>query len=215
MKKALLLGLVLGFAGVVAGASLYPWADAPRLPSRTAVVANGGRAESFIVRLPADRIAGFGSPGVGLRAPGSAAGKLPPPWTAQPVLLEQFKLRDTAGNVVGLAARHWTTTPQGNGVAWALMIPARGTLMLSGQGEAEGAVDAALRERGYVPGSDWHGDVTVPLSASGAQSPLAAGSEEFAGLAIGYQETWSVTGVSADGQLRGTIRIDTTSRQAP
>lgn len=215
MRKALLLGLVVGFAGVVAGASLYPWVDAPRFPSRTSVVANGGRAERFVIRLPADRIAGFGSADAGLRAADNGAPALPVPWTAQPVLLEQFKLRDTAGNVIGLAARHWTTTPQGDGVAWALMIPARGTLMLSGPGEAPGAVDAALEERGYVPGSDWRGDVRLQLSASDAQTPRATGSEEFAGLAVSYAEMWSVTGVNANGQLRGTIEIDTTSREAP
>ena len=59
MKLVFILALLIGFAGTLAGAHFAPGLKHARLPSNTTVVANGGRAEKFMIRLPADRIAAW------------------------------------------------------------------------------------------------------------------------------------------------------------
>jgi hypothetical protein len=41
---------------------------------------------------------------------------------------------------------------------------------------------------------------------------VAAGSDEFSGLAGKYSETWTITGVTDGGELHGTIEIGTVTR---
>ena len=215
MKFTFFFALFLGFAGVLAAGHFVPWGAHARLPSQTSVVANGGRAERFVIRLPVDRVAAAGARAAGLRA-NAAAGSpaLPPELTAEPLLVEHFKLRDAGGNVVGLAARHWSADARAGGTAWSLMIPSRGALLLIAPGEARGALDAALRNAGYNPGSSWTGDVRIVLAPEGSDTAVvAAGSDEFAGLDGGYSEVWTITGVSDGGELRGTIEIDTVTRR--
>jgi hypothetical protein len=210
MKKAFLFGLIAGFGGILAAAHFYPWVDPLRIPSHSSVVANGGRAERFLIRLPADEIASFATPGAGL--PGGSGAARPLPQSGAPAVLGEFKLRDVDGKVVGLAARHWTTTQGGGTTAWTLMLPGRGTLVLAGAGGSPAALDDALRRHGYRPGAAWHGHATLRAGTGGTPAN-AAGGEEFAGLDVRYTETWSLTGVAADGALRGTIALDTTSRR--
>ena len=138
MKALFVLGLLVGFAGVLTGAHVYPWGHAPRLPAATSVVANGGRAERFLIRLPADRIVTDGSSALGVRATAFPQGVSLPAGVGrgQAVLLEQFKVRDQAGSVIGIAARHWTQTAAGAATAWLLLLPGRGALMLTAPGEA-------------------------------------------------------------------------------
>lgn len=211
MKAVFLIGLIAGFGGILAGAHYYPWVDPPRLPSHSSVVANGGRAERFVIRLPADEIASFATPGAeGVRGRDAAR---PLPGADAPVLLDEFKLRDVDGKVIGLAARHWTKTAQGGGsTAWAVMLPGRGTLVLTGAGRGPAALADALRRHGYRPGVPWHGHTTLRIGI-GETPANASGGDEFAGLQVRYTETWSLTGVTADGALRGTIMLDTTSRR--
>ena len=215
MKTTFLAALLLGFVGVLAAGHFFPWGAHLRLPSQTRVVANGGRAERFVIRLPLDRVAAEGAKTAGLRADASTgAPTLPPELTAEPLLIEHFKLRDDSGNVVGLAARHWSADPRAPGTAWSLMIPSRGALLLTAPAEARGAVDAALRKAGYNPGSAWTGDVRVALAPEGTDAAaVAAGSDEFVRLGGRYSETWTITGVSEGGELRGTIEIDTLTRR--
>ncbi len=53
----------------------------------------------------------------------------------------------------------------------------------------------------------------VAFAPEGTDSAIvAAGSDEFAGLAGKYSETWTITGVTEGGELRGTIEIDTVTR---
>lgn len=211
MKRAFLIGLIVGFGGLLTGAHLYPWVNPVRIPSHSSVVANGGRAERFVIRLPADEIASFATPGVRVPAGNGSARPLPQ-GSGGATSIEQFKLRDIDGKVIGLAARHWTTTAQGNTTAWTLMLPGRGTLVLGGAGESPATLDEALRQHGYRPGSAWHGHATLRVG-TGRTPAEASGGEEFAGLEVRYTETWSLTGVGADGSLRGTIMLDTTSRR--
>jgi hypothetical protein len=215
MKTAFWLGLLVGFGGVLSAAHFYPWVVHTRLPSQTSVVANGGRAERFVIRLPADRIQSIASLNLGLRGADSATSSpLAPSVGAPPLLIEHFKIRDAGGNVIGIAARHWTNTPSGAATAWSVLIPSRGVLLLTAPGEARSALDTALRGAGFVPGSAWTGDVRVDLGAV-PKTPgvLEAGSQEFAGLHGSYTETWTVTGVSDQGELRGTIELDTVTFQ--
>jgi hypothetical protein len=209
MKTAIVIGLICGFAGVLAASHFYPWVAHARLPSQTSVVANGGRAERFLIRLPVDRIASAGGAETGLRgSPTFPNMSLPAELARESLLIEHFKVRDSAGNVIGIAARHWSATPDGPGTAWSLMIPSRGALMLVAPGEPRAALDAALRRAGYRPGSSWDGNVEVELGRDDA-GKVAAGSDEFEGLDGEYSETWNVTGISDTGEVRGTIEIDT------
>lgn len=211
MKAAFWIGVLLGFGGLLAAAHYWPWFAHERVPARTSVVANGGRAETFVIRLPADRLSAFGSVDAGLRAAGSpdAAAAVASFGTA-PLLVEHFKVRDTGGNVIGIAARHWTPTaaPTAAGAAWSLLIPGRGALYLTSPGEAGAAVDTALRAAGHVAGNEWSGNVDVGLSG-GERGIVVAGSAEFEGMTGRYAEVWNLTGVEPTGELRGTIRIDT------
>ena len=213
MKIVFLLALLIGFAGTLAGAHFAPGLKHPRLPSQTTVVANGGRGEQFLIRLPADRIAATDGEAGGLRSKG-AGGVMPMPaqFVAEPVLVEHFKVRDSAGAVIGIAARHWNGTGEAATTTWSVLIPSRGALVMSARGEDRGALDSALRARGYSAGKDWAGDVRVPMTRDAA-GVVAAGTGEFESLVGTYTETWSVAAVDADGKISGTIALSTvTSR---
>ena len=213
MKTSLFLGILLGLGLVLGGAHFVPWFDHARLPSQTAVLATGGRAEQFLIRLPADRLAAAGAPAGGLRALPAGALALPPELAERSLLVEHFQVSDAAGNVVGIAARHWSTDTRGQGTAWSVLIPSRGALLLTAPGEVRGALDSALQKAGYRAGSAWTGNVAVRLTPPGDRSgALTAGSEEFENLAGDYSEIWTVTGVSDAGELRGTIELNTVTR---
>lgn len=217
MKLVFASGVVLGLAGVLVGAGLYPWIDHPRLPSRTQVMANGGRAEQFVVRLPLDRITTIGTPQLGVRGTAYPASTvLPDDLQAEPLLLEHFKVRDTEGNVVGVAVRHATSPGEGVSTAWAVTIPSRGTLRLAGI-EAPGGLDAALAAAGGSEDASWAGDLRFTVTGeSSEEAPggqVVGGSGEFRGLSGVYSEDWLITGVGDDGELRGTIELSTVTYQ--
>lgn len=212
MKTVFLLAILLGFGGTLAGAHYLPVTHT-RLPSQTSVVANGGRAERFIVRLPTDRIAATDAAAGGLRATGGAMA-VPAQFVASPLLVEHFKVRDTAGIVIGIAARHWSESDRGLTTTWSVLIPSRGTLLLRSPGEARGAIDTALQSAGYSQGGAWTGDVAVTLTPKDETGTIAAGSGEFAALSGKYTETWTLTGVEA-GEMRGTIELSTVTNRAP
>ena len=212
MKTTFFLAIFLGFVGVLAAGHFVPWGAHVRLASQTHVVANGGRSEQFVIRLPADRIDVAGAKTSGVRA-AAGAGELPAQLTSEPLLVEHFKVRDAAGNVIGLAARHWSADAHTSGTAWSLMIPSRGALLLTAPAEPRGALDTALRNAGYSAGAGWNGAVKVAFAPEGTDDAIvAAGSDEFAGLDGKYSETWTITGVTDGGELHGTIEIDTVTR---
>ena len=213
MKIVFLLALIAGFGGTLAGAHFAPGLAHARLPSQTSVVANGGRAEQFLIRLPVDRIAATDGEAGGLRAHGAGgAMALPAQFVAEPLLVEHFKVRDSMGNVIGVAARHWNGNGAGATTTWSVLIPSRGALVLSGPGETRGALETALRSGGYSAGKAWGGEVAVPMVGDG-EGTVAAGSGEFAGLAGNYTETWTVAAVDETGKVSGTIALGTvTSR---
>jgi hypothetical protein len=211
VKIVFLASVLCGLLATAAGARFYPWVNLERLPSHTSVVANGGRAEQFLIRLPADLIAGHGSSDAGLRAaafPGT--GRSPAVIADPPLLVEQFKVRDRSGSVIGIAARHWTEVEGEAVTTWLLTIPSRGAVLLAAPGEARRAVDRALTSGGWRSGEQWSGAVEVVATAGSAQSGrVVAGRDEFAELEGSYTETWRIAGVGAGGELRGTIELDT------
>jgi hypothetical protein len=213
MKVVFLLALALGFGGTLAGAHFAPGIEHARLPSHTTVVANGGRAEQLFIRLPADRIAATDGEAGGLRGKGAnGVMLLPSQLLAEPLLVEHFKVRDSSGGVVGLAARHWSGRSGGATTTWSVLIPSRGAFVLSAPGEARGALDAALRARGYTAGQAWDGQVVVSMVREG-EGTVAAGAGEFENLLGTYTETWTVAAVDEDGKVSGTIELGTvTSR---
>jgi len=213
MKIVFLLALMAGFGGTLAGAHFAPWLKHARLPSHTTVVANGGRAEQFLIRLPADRIAATDGEAGGLRAHGTGGAMLlPAQFVAEPLLVEHFKVRDSLGSVIGVAARHWHGSGAGATTTWSVLIPSRGALVMSAPGESRGALEAALRSGGYSAGKAWDGEVAVPMVGEG-EGTVAAGSGEFQGLAGTYTETWTVAAVDESGKVSGTIELGTvTSR---
>ena len=215
MKAGFIFGIVLGLGGILAVGGLYPWVDQPRLPSQTQVVANGGRAEQFVVRLPVDKISLIGTPDQGIRAtayPGTM--RLPEGLGDATLLLEHFKVRDVQGNVIGVAARHTTAPSDGATSVWAITIPSRGTLRLSGT-EERGSVDSALARMGRADGEPWTGDLRLPLiSEAEGSGQVIGGSGEFQGLRGVYSENWLLTGVGSAGELQGTLELSTITYQA-
>ena len=212
MKIVFLFALLLGFGGTLAGAHFAPGLKHARLPSQTSVVANGGRAEEFLIRLPADRIAATDGEAGGVRAKGAAGVMLlPAQFLAEPLLVEHFKVRDSGGAVIGVAARHWSGMGEAT-TTWSILIPSRGALVLSSRGEDRAQLDSALRSRGYSAGEDWAGTVSLAMTGDG-QGVVAAGTGEFESLLGTYTETWSVAAVDEDGKVSGTIELSTvTSR---
>lgn len=197
MKRLLQLGFVLGLGGTLAAAYFAPWVAYPRYRSETSVVANGGRVEQFMVRLPADRI---GEPIAAL-----------PAEAGTPVRLEHFKLRDVNGNVIGILVRHELELADGEGTAWLLTIPSRGTIALSSRSPSGSSIDSVLTRRGLVPGQSVDPELSIDLGAA-AKSVAATG--EFSGLEFELVETWLVTGLEEDGGIRGTLRLNTVGRRA-
>jgi len=210
MRRLFIFGFVAGLALVLAGAYYFPWVQHERLAAQTSVVANGGRAETFMVRLPADRIASVGDAATGLI---SAGGDLPAELSEQPVALEHFKVRAADGNVIGVATRHWTLTEAGPSIAWALIIPGRGAVMMAAPGEPWELMETSLGGRGYVAGEPWSGTLDLAAVADPAATRTVATSEEFSGLQFTFTETWAVRGVNEAGQIRGTIVLDTVGRR--
>jgi hypothetical protein len=216
MKSVFAIAVLLGLAGVLAASHVVPGIAHARLPSLTSVVANGGRSERFVIRLPADRLTATDGEAGGLRAQrGDGAMLLPAKLMAEPVLVEHFKIRDADGNVIGVAARHWNGNASGATTTWALLIPSRGAAVFSGPGESRGMFEGSLRERGYVAGRAWDGAIELMLTRSDAPGVLTAGTQEFANLSGTYMETWTVAGVGEDGELRGTIVLDTVTSAPP
>jgi len=196
MKRLLQLGFVLGLAGTLAAAYFTPWFEYERYRSAASVVANGGRVEQFMVRLPADRI---GAPLT--VATESAAG---------PIRLEHYKLRDAEGNIIGLVARHEVERANGIETSWLLTIPSRGSIALAARSQS-GSIASLLAARGLTAGRTLQTELSIDNSAS-ASSVATTG--EFTGIDFELIETWVVTGIDEDGQLRGTLHLNTSGRRS-
>jgi hypothetical protein len=196
MKRMLQLGFLLGLAGTIAAAWFMPWFEYQRFYTAASVVPNAGRLEQFMVRLPADRIG----------APIATASEA----TAQPLRLDHFKLRDAAGNVIGLAARHEVVRDGATETAWLLTIPSRGSIALATQAGAD-SIETVFAEQGLAAGISLETELSID-NAAAASSVITTG--EFADIDFELVETWVVTGVDDDGLVRGTLLLNTTGRRS-
>jgi hypothetical protein len=210
MKLTLLFGFLLGIGTVLAGAGLYPIVDHARIESLTTVALNGGREETFLIRLPVDRVTSVGTRETGSRGSGYPTGlAFPEGFAERGLLIEHFKLRDVENNVIGLASRHWTESASGAATVWSLNVPGRGAIAFAGAGESAAQLDAALGTAGLVPGIAWSDENGVTLEFDQGSTQVINGASEFRGVQGIYREIWTITGVSATGELRGTIEFHT------
>jgi hypothetical protein len=195
MKRLLQLGFILGLGGTLAAAYFVPWFEYPRYRSATTVMQNGGRLEQFVVRLPADRI-------------GTALAATSDPEAGS---LEHFKLRDADGNVIGIAVRHTVPLVDSTATAWLLTIPSRGSIALAASAPRGVTIESLLAARGLVAGESSEPGLSIDPGMS-AKSVAATG--EFDGIAFELIETWLVSGLEADGEIRGTLSLSTLGRGA-
>lgn len=226
MRRVFYTSLLAGVALTVLAASVFPLPQHHRYRSSISVLPNGGRQEDFVIEWPRDRVQ-LGTPASPqLLVSGAGLVRLPGP-TGPLASAELFRLRDSAGNVVGLASR---TTAEARGpsgasaqtTTWMLMLPSRGALFL----RQVNGIDTAPRPR--VPG----GQLGPPQDAVGfwargtryriTNGPLADGAgevvhgtEEFAGLQGSYEEVWDLAEVTTDGATRGRILLSTRTIARP
>lgn len=211
MTRLLQLGLLFGFIGVFVAAYFFPWVAYPRFATAANVVANGGRAEQFLVRLPSDLVHSADSDASDFRSGAYAASLgLAENDERAASRVEHFKLRDVNGNVLGVAARHWTMTGDQAQRAWMLNLPSRGTLVASGPGELPGSIEQALAAEGWQFGQDFAGAVSIE---TGQTATGSASTGEFAEIEFEIVETWNITGVNASGEIQGTIELNTIGRR--
>lgn len=194
MKRLLQFGFVLGLGGTLAAAYFAPWFEFTRYRSLTSVVQNGGRVEQFVVRLPADRIEPVAAAESTLTA------------SETPMRMHHFKLRDTEGNVVGLAAKHELGIGDNREIAWLLTIPSRGTIALAASSPNQGSIESVVAGLGLSLGQNADQPHSIDFG-NPARGIAATG--EFDGIDFELVESWTVTGVDAAGQIRGTLHLNT------
>jgi len=168
LLKTFLFGILLGIAAAAGVLYALPVVDQHREVSLVTVAPNGGNLESFHINIPMDRIM-VGTAGqksglpVGLEWPQDAvfAG----------VSAELFKIRNARDVVIGVASRAVANEEESDVIEWVLHLPARGTLFVSMEPDAQ--------EDGHRIGR------------------LRAGSNEFAPLRGFVAERW-VTDTSGE-----------------
>lgn len=135
MFRTFVFGILLGAGLAAAAAYFIAPVDQRREASLISVQPNGGSREGFYVDLPGDRIIAGG------RAQAMPVGlKWPEAEVLANCRAELFKLRNERGAVIGVASRITGPAPgTAHVVEWTLHLPARGTLYLSLEPEADGA----------------------------------------------------------------------------
>jgi hypothetical protein len=210
MKFLIILGFLLGFGAVLSAAGLAPIAIHERIASRATVANNGGRVETFVIRLPADRIAATGNLPAGAAAIDPVTKIDPPDALANAeFVVEQFKIRNIDGDVIGTAMRHWTRADGRSASTWSVSIPSRGTLLWNAEGDAFATLSAAMDAAGARSGAVWEGRLAVAIATDQNAGQVILGTEEFLGSAGTVEETWELSGVGGNGELRGTISLTT------
>lgn len=223
MSRVFFGSLAAGVALALAVALFYPAPVPPRFPSLISVQPDGGRREEFLVRWPEDRIAlpaDLRAARAGAAAATDSAGTLVlADSSGRRASGEVFRLRDAAGNVVGVASRVTTAGGARPAADWMLVIPGRGALLLH-QADATDLAARALPgppRRAASPVQQagfWSGRREFRATAPGGGT-VVHGTREFAGLTGSFTETWALDGKPADGATRGSIRLVTLLRQPP
>ena len=217
MKRLFLLSLLAGVALTVASAALVPLPRHVRVPSNIEVLNNGGRQESFHLRWPQDRIAVPGElEGVWRVSDGGGVVMAAADGLAS---IELFRLRNEDGNVIGLASRSTAVFPgqrlaNASSSNWILMIPSRGTLLLSQEDSANlsvrGVADSFVlpveTAAFWAPASRYR--ITAG-PAPGGRGRILGGSNEFRALSGTYSEIWELNEISSDGRTEGRISLVT------
>jgi hypothetical protein len=203
--------VVAGIVLFIVTAGVFPLPQHQRYRSTISVIPDGGREESFTIQWPLDRI----QP---LDASKAAQGEI------VGASAEVFRLRDAAGNVIGLASRSTSRRTARDGAAiqgtdWMLLLPSRGTVFMTqtnGRDVAPRANGAAGGVAKLVPAQDapgfWAEGNRLQITAGpapGGVGQVLGGSDEFAGMQGSYDENWELEEVSADGSTRGHITLVT------
>jgi hypothetical protein len=178
LLKTFLFGILLGI--VVAAGALYalPAVDQHREVSLVTVAPNGGNLESFHINIPMDRIMA----GTAGQKSGLPAGLDWPQDTALAgVSAELFKIRNARDVVIGIASRTVAKEAETDVIEWVLHLPARGTLFVSMEPDAQ--------EDGYRIGR------------------LRAGSNEFARLRGVVAERWAADTSGEEDAPVGRIEL--------
>ncbi len=210
----------------VLAAGVYPLPQSPRYRSSINVVPDGGREETFVIEWHQDRVAPLRAGGPGpIQVIGTQA--VLPAGTGPAAMAEVFRLRDVAGNLIGLASRTTSLRDiaghgQGSISEWMLLLPSRGTLFLT----QVNARDVAPRPEGaggaLVPAVEsagfWAAGKRLRITdgpADGGAGRVAGGTEEFAGLQGTYDETWELAEGAAGRSTRGRITLTTRVQATP
>lgn len=178
MLKTFIIGVFLGIAAAAGALYAYPAVDQHREASILSVATNGGTTESFHVNVPIDRIL-VGAQGRKQTLP--AGMQWPVDEKLSDVRLEMFKLRNARDIVVGVAARTAAKEEAGDVIDWVLHLPARGSLYVNLQTEAQ---DGGFR-----------------------RGKLVAGSREFATLDGSMSERWIADTSGDEDAQAGRIEL--------
>jgi hypothetical protein len=178
--KTFITGIVIGIVAMIGVIHAVPVVDQYREPSLVSVTPNGGNFETFQIRVPDDRIMA-GARNVAAMQP---AGLLWPRSDAfDGVSAEMFKLRNSRGNVVGVANRLVAEDEEvGAIIEWVLHLPARGSIFATLDPQADGDFRA--------------GD-------------MRAGTREFEGLVGSVSERW-IGSSAGDEDVSGRIELTAT-----
>lgn len=202
----LFYGSVLaGMALSIAAAVVFPLPQHQRYHSSIAVIPDGGRQETFHIQWPQDRIEGLAAASSGRLASKGGAVVLKD-HDEMEASVEVFRLRDVAGNVIGLASRSTSrrNTPGAGpiqGVDWILVIPRRGALFMTQSSSGEVAKGSGGETGPAVK--------PVPGTGRSGAGTVLGGTQEFADLQGSYEESWELAAVAADGSSRGRITLVT------
>jgi len=221
LVRLFVAAFLAGIAVVIVSAGLLPLPDHVRYASSITVVPNGGRQERFVIHWPRDRVRlPQAVPGAApMLTPGSAVLAQP---AGMPAAAELFRLRDVAGNVIGIAAKTTGAIARpGHALEstshWVLLIPARGALLLM----QKNRTDLSARHRPGAAGrfimpeesaQFWAGYSRYLATAGPAGAGMGRmlrGTGEFSGLTGTYAERWELDAMRPDGTTEGRIILST------
>jgi hypothetical protein len=214
--------ILAGAALAVLALLLLPLPGHQRVRSNISVLNNGGRAESFTIQWPRDRIEmpasrdpGLVSAGPAIELRANAGGR---------AAVEVFRVRDANGTVVGVASRTISRGASGgqlrDGSDWILLIPSRGALFMTelnafdlwprAQGGGDPTIAPATDLRSTW-GTARHLQVTAGPVADG-RGRVLRGTEEFSGLTGVFTETWDLDAGAPAAPISGHITLATELR---
>jgi hypothetical protein len=223
---SVLAGVVL----TILAAGVFPLPQHQRYRSNISVVPDGGREESFTIQWPQDRVQPLGPAASGPLLSQAGGAAILRDGDGIGASAEVFRLRDSAGNVIGLASRSTSLRTahdgaSGQGTDWILLLPSRGSLFLTQANSRDVGPRTRAPDGGaasLVPAPDgpgfWADGTRLTITAGPAQGgagQVLGGTEEFADLQGTYQENWELEEVAADGSTRGHITLVTRVEATP